>query len=167
MTTAALWTKHRPLARAISRDFFLPGSETQDVEQEAQIGLWLAARDYDKDKGPFPAFAGLVIRRHMMGCVEAANRGKHRPLNQSVSARDEEGGLLIERLPHLHQVTDVVEDKERLRGVLAAIDSDLTEFERHCVVGIASGLSYLEIDGNTKRVDNALSSAREKLRRVA
>jgi hypothetical protein len=41
--------------------------------------------------------------------------------------------------------------------------NDLSEWERHCVVGVASGLSYSEI-GNARKVDNTLYVARRKLK---
>jgi hypothetical protein len=40
----ALWTKHRHIARIEASEWHLPGSERQDVEQEALIALWQAAR---------------------------------------------------------------------------------------------------------------------------
>ncbi len=158
MTVPALWTKHRPLARAIASDFYLPGSERQDVEQEALIGLWEAARTHDDALSPFKVWASIVIRRRLTSCLRAATRHKQLSLTQSVRDYD---------TPYLHQVSDRVDDREQLRAVLHAIDNDLTEFQRHCVIGVATGLSYPEIDGNIKRVDNALMRARAKLREAA
>lgn len=158
----ALWVKHRGLALAIARDFYLPGSERQDVEQEALIALWQACRDHDDSKGSFPMWARVVIKTHLTDCLRRATRGKHGPLNK---ARP-----LAHRLPCLHQVTDKVEDREQLRLVLHAIEHDLTPVERHCVMGIAAGKTYAEIGravGDAKAVDNALMRARSKLRQAA
>ena len=166
MTVIQLWTKNRRLARLIARDYYFPGSERQDVEQEAMIGLWIAARDYREHDGTFNAFARLIIKRRLDSCLKMASRSKHSPLNHSLRAlvNDEgESVVAVEELPCLHQVTDAVENRERLRVVLAAINTDLTDFERHCVLGIARGDDYLEL-GEYKRVDNALMRARRKLR---
>ena len=38
----ALWTKHQALARSIANEWFIPGSDRDDVRQEAQIALWVA-----------------------------------------------------------------------------------------------------------------------------
>lgn len=162
-----LWTANRPMARSIAREFYIAGSDRQDVEQEALIGLWIAARDYKPDLGSFKPFASLVIKRRLVSCVKMANAGKHAPLNQSLRARIGPEGKeerVDELLPNLHQVVDVAENRERLALVIAAIDTDLTEFERRCVVGIATGMEYIEL-GPYKKVDNALFRARRKLRK--
>lgn len=160
----ALWTKNRGLALAIAHEFFWPGAEGQDVEQEAMIGLWIAARGYQEGQGTkFRTFAALIIRRRLSTCVKTARREKHSPLN--LALRTWEGSEILDQLPSLHQVADIAEDRERLRIVIAAIGR-LSEFERHCVIGIGAGMSYGEI-GDTKRVDNALTRARKKLREAA
>lgn len=150
----------------IAREYFLPGAEQQDVEQEAMIGLWMAARDYQEDAGTFKQFANLVIRRRLDSCLRHATRHKNMVLNDSARVLVNEDGdisTIVNELPCLHHVTDAAEDRERLRLVLVAIDTQLTDFERHCVLGIAQGRDYLEL-GSYKRVDNALMRARKKLR---
>lgn len=76
MTVPALWTKHRPIALAISTEWYIPGLDADDVRQEALIALWEAARCHDRDKGPFPAFARLVIGRRLSDLLQAATRQK-------------------------------------------------------------------------------------------
>lgn len=157
------------MARRISREFYFPGGDRDDVEQEALIALWIASRDYEPDRGTFKAFATLVIRRRLASCLKTAGRDKHRPLNLSVRTMvDPDGGEtrpIAEILPHLHQVVDVAEGREQLALLTAAIETDLTDFERECVLGIASGYDYLDL-GPYKKVDNALFRARKKLRRA-
>ena len=72
----ALWTKHRPIALGISTEWRIPGLDADDVRQEALIALWEAARCHDREKGPFPAFARLVIGRRMRDLLQAATRQK-------------------------------------------------------------------------------------------
>lgn len=169
MTVPALWLEHRPLARSIARDYFLPGAEPQDVEQEALIGLWEASRDFN-GYGTFKQFAAMVIRRRLQTCVKHANREKHKPLTGAARnswAEDGEPRPILDTLPHLHQVADLAEDHEQIRAVLASIARDLTPIERQAVIGIASGLSYAEIGLPFKQIDNALARARRKLRAAA
>jgi RNA polymerase sporulation-specific sigma factor len=157
MTVIQLWTKNRGLAHMIARDYYIPGADRDDVTQEALIGLWIAARDYDPDKGSFKTFARVVIHRRLTSCLNAATT--HRALALTDAARDQD-------LPHLHQVSDRVEEREELADLLSRIDSELSVFERHCVIGIAFGVSYFEL-GEYRRVDNALMRARRKLRVAA
>lgn len=162
-----LWTANRGLAINIAGEFSFPGADRDDVVQEALIGLWIAAREYDPEQGKFNHFAALVVRRHLVDCLRAARRFKQQPLNLALRALPDPDGEwrdILETLPHLHQVVDVVESREKLRIVLEAIPR-LSELQRHCVVGIAAGYDYVDL-GPYKQVDNALTKARRKLRRA-
>jgi RNA polymerase sigma factor (sigma-70 family) len=171
MSAPALWTKHRPLARHIASHYFIPGSEPEDVEQEALIALWEAASTYNPTKGTtFPTWARLIINRHVQQCVNVARTGRAEYLTRAVREAVNEDGKrvpVLENLPHLHQVTDRCEEHEDIRRVLATIANDLTPLERYCVLGIASGLHYSEMHHNPKAVDNAIMRARLKLRAAA
>ena len=72
----ALWTKNRPIALAIAREWRIPGLDPDDVRQEALVALWEAARKYDKTKGTFPPFARLVVKRRLSTLLQAATRQK-------------------------------------------------------------------------------------------
>lgn len=154
MTTAALWTKHRSLAHSIATLYFLPGSERQDVEQEALIGLWIAARDYDPARGAFPAFAACVIHRRLKTLVTRANAGKHRVLTDASRVEFELDGRDA-------TVASVVA-REELELVCAGL-ADMTELERDAVCAYVGG-TY---DSKDKRTENALTRARRKLGEAA
>jgi len=162
------WSESRSLACGVARDFFIPGSDHDDVVQEALIALWVAARDYEPGHGTsFSSFATMVIKRRLSSCVMAATRQKHLALNSALRTTVTEDGkieAIVDTLPHLHQVVDIAESREQLAAVIAAI-RELPDFQRHCVIGIAEGKEYREI-GPPKKVDNALTKARGKLRKV-
>lgn len=170
MTAASLWTKHRGIAYAAARDYYIPGADEDDVRQEALIGLWVASTSFDPAHGvPFPIFATMVVRRRLNTAVKLANAGKHQPLNGSArTAVDSEGDTdeIVALLPHLHQVSDQVETAEEIRRLLRAIRDELTDVERAAVLGVASGLPYSQI-GPHKQTDNALQRARRKLKEAA
>ena len=46
----ARWTKHRPIALGLAREYRVPGMDPDDVRQEALIALWEACRAYDREK---------------------------------------------------------------------------------------------------------------------
>lgn len=75
MTRASLYTKHRRIALGEARDWRIPGLDTDDVRQEANVALWEATGCYDGN-GAFPSFARLVIRRHMRDLLQKATRQK-------------------------------------------------------------------------------------------
>jgi RNA polymerase sigma factor (sigma-70 family) len=155
MTAAALWTKHRPLAYTIAAAWYLPGHDQDDVQQEALIALWQAATTWDPEQAAFKTWAAIVIRRHLASCLRAATRSKQQILTQA--ARDVDA-------PYLHQVSERCETNEEIRALFVAINERLTDYERHLVLGVASGVPYGELDGNPKQVDNGLFRARTKLR---
>jgi DNA-directed RNA polymerase specialized sigma24 family protein len=71
-----LWTKHRNIAVAVAAEWRIPGMDPDDVRQEALIALWESGRAHDKEKGPFPPFARLVINRRLRDRLQAATRQK-------------------------------------------------------------------------------------------
>lgn len=141
MTAApSLWTKHRPLARMLARDWDIPGMDRDDVQQEALIALWLAARSYDKTKGAnFPTWARRVIGCHLGCLLRTATREKRRAV--TVQYRPETDGRLS----------------------VQVIPSELPEFtqlELEAMQAQADG-SY---DWRDRRMENASQSALRKLR---
>lgn len=80
--TASLWTKHRPLAARVAAGYRIPGLERQDVEQEAMVALWNAARTYNPDAGAkFTTWAERVIRARLVDVLRTATRQcRHAPL---------------------------------------------------------------------------------------
>lgn len=167
MTVPATWLRHRPLARRIAREFYLPGADRQDVEQEALIGLWDAAQRFN-GHGEFRLFAAMVIRRRLASVLRAALAEKHLPLTRAVrvAADDDTGRTVayVELLPagDEHDPERVLlarEQWERLRAATAT----LTPVEREALELAVAGEPYAQ----SKRLDNAVVRARRKLREAA
>lgn len=152
----------------------VPGASIEDQMQEARIGLWKAARDFEPGAGvPFRHFARLCVRRQVITMLKAATRGKHRPLSQSVRTVEDDDGALVavtDILPApAHEAPDLVLcRRETLSGVSAWIDGALTARERWALDMYAGGCTYEEIadalDCGTKSVDNALQRCKRKIR---
>ena len=76
--------RYRRFARAKGRGYFLVGGDSDDIEQEALIGLYKAIRDYQVDRNAsFRAFAELCITRQVITAIKTATRQKHQPLNDT------------------------------------------------------------------------------------
>lgn len=165
MSTYQLWLKHRRVATLVAREFFIPSFQFEDTEQEAMIALWEAAREFDPEQSSFPTWARFVIRRRLTECLRMETTKKATVLNKSirVAAQDGELATVIDLLPHLHQVSDRCETREEVARLLRGI-TRLSDWEQRCVLGIASGLTYRQIGGNPKRIDNTLYKSRAKLR---
>lgn len=174
MSEDALVREYEHLARWIARDYFLPGADRDDVEQEAMIGLLRAARDYRPDAGmTFPSFARLCIHRQLITAVKTALRVKHQAFNESRRGHTVESGEYLEAYAALPSPgadpADVIERQDELRRLMRGVRVDLSEFEARCLLGYMNGLKYRQIaerEGrpeNKDSIDRALTRARWKL----
>jgi RNA polymerase sigma-H factor len=170
----SLFEKWRYLAIAISRAYFLPGSEREDVEQEALVGLYIAIRDFVPGMSSFPSFARLCINRHLIACVRNQTAVKHRSMNE---ARHTEPDAMTDLASPGNDPADIYERKETGLELLRRVREDLTPIERTCLIGMANGLTQEqlseivgghEVRGSRghrrfRRVDNAMWRAKRKL----
>lgn len=152
--------RYNRLVRICARPFFLTGGDSDDLIQEAMIGLLKAIREFDPDRDvSFRTFAEVCIRNRIRSVVAAATRGKHAPLNNS---------LPMEALSELasspeDSLIDREEDHERLRQ----LERQLSPLEQRILSLYLSGLTYREIgrelDRPAKSVDNAIQRIRRKV----
>jgi RNA polymerase sporulation-specific sigma factor len=169
MTELELIESYAGLARGIARrlGWHLPGAELEDLEQEACLGLLLAARGYRAGTDvPFPAFAAICVRRRLSDALRGASSRRQQPLTWARrSLRNSEGEELelAQLLPDPIGLEQLLEARERLRAIVAAAGR-LTPLERRALFGLAAGYSYAELGDGLKRVDNAIQSGRRKLR---
>lgn len=154
----------------IASRYFLAGGEREDLVQEGLVGLTKAIRDYQPELGSFPTFAHLCIERQIITAVKTGDRAKHRPLTGALrEALSDDGSVL----PILELVIDPLTDTPTLaeqRAELARLAEamrTLSPLERRSILGVANGLSYAQIGGNPKSIDNAVQRARLKLREAA
>lgn len=168
--------RYRRFARAKARGYFLIGGDSDDVEQEALIGLYKAVRDFRPEhQASFRAFAELCIKRQIITAIKTATRQKHQPLNQYHSifgarSGDDAGETAIDEILVSHTDADpcdtVVAD-ERLAGMHASMDRLLSSLEVEVLRLYVEGRSYQEISvelgRHTKSIDNALQRIKRKL----
>jgi RNA polymerase sporulation-specific sigma factor len=172
----ALIDRYRRFARAKSRGYFLVGGDADDIEQEALIGLYKAARDFRPEhQASFRAFAELCITRQIITAIKTATRQKHQPLNQYVSisgvrGADEPGERSVEDLLLVHNGADPADrlvSAERMRSLRDAMRDLLSGLEVDVLRLYVEGKSYQEIGEqlgrHVKSIDNALQRIKRKL----
>ena len=171
-----LISRYRRFARAKARGYFLIGGDSDDVEQEALIGLYKAVRDFRPEhQASFRAFAELCIKRQIITAIKTATRQKHQPLNQyqsisGVRPGDEAGEAAIDEILVSHTDADpcdtVVAD-ERMARMQDSMDRLLSSLEVEVLRLYVEGKSYQEISDqlgrHTKSIDNALQRIKRKL----
>ena len=169
-----LLARYRRFARAKARGYFLAGGDTDDIEQEAMIGLFKAIRDFRHGQSSFRAFAELCVTRQIMTAIKGACRQKHQPLNRYVSlwglrVIDDPSERLVEELFD-QRVPDPADEVVSLEGqadMRAALATMLSRLEVDVLRLHLDGCSYQEISDrlgrHTKAVDNALQRIKRKL----
>jgi RNA polymerase sigma-H factor len=158
------------LARAIARDYYLPGADPDDVRQEALVGLLNGIRRYEPGRGMTPkTYYSFSIRRQLATAINAANRQKHRPLSESV--RD----LVFDRalVPALDTIVDersdpaaVLDRRLALRAALSEV-AGLSARERAALDVHLSEETYesaaARLGCSVKSIDNGIQRVRRKV----
>ncbi len=168
--------RYRRFARAKARGYFLIGGDSDDVEQEALIGLYKAVRDFRPEhQSSFRAFAELCIKRQIITAIKTATRQKHQPLNSYLSISgsrpgDDSADAPIDEILVAHSDEDpceVLVADERMEGMERSMQALLSTFEVEVLRLYVSGRSYHDIGDqlgrHTKSIDNALQRIKRKL----
>ena len=181
---ATLVRLHERLLAMIVSDYFAPGRDREDLEQEGRTGLLEAIRSFDGARGvPFGQFAALCVRRKVIQALRDARRRKHDVLSRADSlhrtvtnpnATDEHGEQLADLLPasrrNAHDPLEQTLARETLHEIVIRLPL-LTPRERDCLALVAGGASRSDvaarIGGDEKAVDNAVQRARRKLQPAA
>ena len=155
------------------RFLYLVGAETEDLVQEAMIGLVKAIRDFVPGRGAaFRTYAIRCIRNQIRSAITAANRKKHQPLNTYVSIYEESegdislsGGAVPEALGDPETIRIRKEDLEERQQKLSI---SLSPLERQVAELYLEGLSHAAIaerlEKQERSVNNALTRIRTKLK---
>ena len=171
-----LINRYRRFARAKARGYFLIGGDSDDVEQEALIGLYKAVRDFRAEhQASFRAFAELCIKRQIITAIKTATRQKHQPLNSYLSisggrSGDDSADNGVDEILLSHtdlDPCDTVVAAERMLSMRRSMDDLLSGLEVEVLRLYVEGKSYQEIGDqlgrHTKSIDNALQRIKRKL----
>ena len=172
----ALIDRYRRFARAKARGYFLVGADADDVEQEALIGIYKAARDFRPEhECSFRAFADLCVTRQIITAIKSATRQKHQALNQYVSISgsrtDDAPERPVDELIHIHRhhadPADRLVAAERFGAMRQRLAEVLSGLEVEVLALYVQGRSYQEIaeelGRHAKSIDNALQRIKRKL----
>ncbi|MDP9066757.1 MAG: RNA polymerase sporulation sigma factor SigH [Actinomycetota bacterium] len=172
-----LLERYRRFARSKARSYFVPGSDQDDVVQEAMIGLYKAVRDFDLAQDtPFRAFAEMCISRQIHTAVKGANRQKHQPLNARVSLDAPVGDSDDRMATALGELlaadvnsdpAELVVSADEIDSVRRVMSETLTDLESDVLHLYMEGKSYDQIaaalGSHLKSIDNALQRVKKKV----
>ena len=176
-----LLRRYEPLVQRVVWMLRLPpGSEREDLAQEARMGLLAAIRAWQPERGPFPAFADRCVTNQALLALKADCRHKHQLLSRAASldaqiathgaANNHRPITLLDVLPAPCDARTDPETRllvrEQLSSVLHALPT-LTPSEHTALVGTLSGRSYQQMAptpfGTWKAAEHAAYRARRKL----
>lgn len=147
----------------------IAGSDRDDLQQEAYMGLFNAIRSYDPAKGAsFHSYAVVCIGNSLKNLFAAASTQKARLYSQTIPIDDvEETDLRGKENANPEQI---LLDREACDELEHWVDQLLSPFEREALFSYLSGRGYTEVaarlNSSPKAVDNALQRARRKLKAV-
>lgn len=160
----------------MAKNYYIVGSDDQDVVQECRIGVWKAIKDFDENGGMnFRNFSlNLCCKRHLITAISHANTQKFKLQNEAVSlsapiSHDSDEGV--------QTYADYIEDpqsdlmdsyiaQEEFEANLDLVADKLTRLEFSIFGQYAYNSSYKDIadalNVKPKTVDNALMRIRKK-----
>lgn len=169
---AVLFREYRPRLFSLARRYFAPGSDRDDLLQEATIGFFKAIRDFKGDRGTFGAFAELCVRRQIITFIKTATRQKHAALNWAASldapifADSDEpliGRLAATETPIIELDTDNTE-------FLDALSQRCSGLERGVLSMYSRGYKFeemaYELGVHWKAIDNAVWRVKVKAKKL-
>lgn len=169
---AELFGRYEPMVKAIASNYFVPGGDADDVEQEGRLGLFKALLNYDMSRSDkFRPFAIMCIKQQILTAMRAASRQKNIPLNSYISLdkpgddREEENRLPVS---DDNNPEAIFIDREKRETMDYIINSSLSGAERDVLDLYIKGMTYKEIAAElrktTKFVDNTIQSIKRKLK---
>ncbi len=135
-----------------------------ELISEAYSALLRAIVTYKQGEDTrFSTYAGRCIRNSLNNAVDKAGRDK----KKFVDISDEEFVLIPDTSPSMEELMVL---REQADDVSYHIAHSLTELEKRCINGVVLGMGYDDIarqlDIDRKSVDNAVTRARAKLKKL-
>jgi RNA polymerase sporulation-specific sigma factor len=169
--------RYTGFVRLKASSYFLAGGDSEDLIQEGLIGLYKAVRDFRSDKETsFRSFAELCITRQIITAIKTATRFKHAPLNTYVSfsqtpaGQESEGDCTLGDAlpgPSVDEPSICVISTEELQSLVFCLGTGLSKLEADALRLYLEGSSYeemaLDLDVDTKTIDNALQRVKRKI----
>src|SRR3954451_3246550 len=169
--------RYTGFVRLKASSYFLAGGDSEDLIQEALIGLYKDVRDFRHDKETSSrSFAELCVTRQIITAIKTATRFKHSPLNTYISFSNTPAGqdsdsdvTLGDALPGptVDDPSICVISTEELQSLVFSLGTGLSKLEADALKLYLEGSSYeemaTELGCDTKTIDNALQRVKRKV----
>lgn len=157
---------YKPLVASIAKRYYLNGGDSDDLLQEAMIGLYKSIKSYKRTKNDnFSAFAVICVNRHLQTVVRQSNRQKHLPLNSYISFDSGEDIEIFGAMPDPAENAIYFENLEQLTD---KIQNKLSVFEKKVFTHYCYGISYKDmaimLNVTEKSINNAMCRIKSKIK---
>lgn len=147
-------------------------TEREDLAQEGFVGLFSAAKTFNKHKGAaFKTYASACIENQLISAARRYASQKNRALNTSLPLGEPEEAAAAAVFDREGNPQAVVEMKESFRQFDRQIREQLTELEYQALMLHFCGVKRMKIPLETgmtlKTYDNALQRVRRKLKNLS
>lgn len=162
-----LFEKFEGYAHYLTRRFFLPGAEKEDLFQEAVAGFAKALDGYSAQHGTrVEDYFCMCMRNSVVASVRKATRKKQQVLSDATALDD-----VVPVASSTWSPERVVEGKMAFEQMLRGLKEALSSLEFEALFARIRGITVGEIGEamgiSPKTVENALFRARHKARKVA
>ena len=152
--------------------YFAGGGDSEDLMQEAMIGIFNAVRDYNGESS-FKSFVYLCVKRQLITAVKKRTTLKQKAmLNYIPLIMEGEAAENVDFLINTAVISPEEEiiNKERAKELILKIKRSLSVLEYEILQKYLQGYTYVEISEQkgitVKAVDNALHRIRTKLSKI-
>lgn len=166
-----LLEKYRETAKSKAKLYYIVGADSEDVIQEAMIGLFKAIRSFNPEKNAtFKTYAAYCINNQIVSAIKKANREKHQVLNNSYSLENPLGNPKIDNMlkaPGYTNPEAFLLVKEIVKYIKDDRDELFSDFEAKVLKEKIRGLQIKDIaeklGKSPKSVTNALQRIKKKV----
>lgn len=149
-----LYSRYKPLVRAVANRYYLYGYESEDLIQEGMSGLCSAVIGFKE--GSFSAYAQRCVRNRIIDTVKRSlNHFSYETLSDFYFEEEHIEQDIIDR-------EDKAEFFERLKKELSALEYSVIELY---LEGFTSTEICQRLNLTSKSVDNALTRAKHKIKK--
>ena len=153
-----LISRYEKLVWHISKPYFLPGAEQQDLVQEGLLGVYDAMDKYDPRKnGSFKDFAMLAAKRNILNAVQAATR-KKREIENDYDNLDDVVTSTSRGNPE-----KAYQDKADYDRLINYVNKNFSPLEKDIFSSYIKGYKY---DDMAKRLNKSYKSIEKAMERI-